>query len=467
MDPKKTIIQLCQEQLGFSGLRNSHDLSVIRQRTLEKKIKMFSDKLTADNVAAIYNMWLQEQPGRSQRAFDELVKDYCKLLESFHFQPSRIQTLWNECANEALKVATSSNESRLVKFHMDGVGIAIERYFGKKKRKGERRGVSSVSTCQPTAAPDLKVNQALAKPDTFQTVPHTTTRQREPVIIDLTEGSWETGPVRTFTLQQRTERDDWAARGEHFITSWPAKYPGYWIDNRTVSFPPPEDGGGVRRGPPPPLWASKEFGDPSRDNKSPNIGHIGEVRGSRSDTVAQLEAKSFLTEMTQRLEKTAQEGFEIRPESPRPAAVRTPRLPRMSHRIEDEEEWLEDRDDPSRLHPAAPSESRDDNLLGMSDDYSSPITPRSPAPIEFFVSPKPLYQHPPYHPGVISLFHNRANLWVQKSPRPSALDLWEVPSDGTADEAALQTTKIGMIGAFDDVTEGMGSEDGEVVDDTT
>lgn len=243
MGTKDDIIKILQKKLGFSGLRNSSDLGKMRQATLEKKINIERDKLTVGNVATIYNMWLQEQKGPFQKAHEIMVKTYCKCLESFHCQPSAIAMLWNECAADALKTAADAREEKQLKDYMDRIADEIQIHFKKVKPAGKGKAVSSVGSCQPVAAsvtkgtmatalnpnpkppntrqppridsnikesPHFGVDKASTKLHTFLAAPQATvkSRQPEPILIDLTKDSWETGPAQPLVLQHNDEWDE-------------------------------------------------------------------------------------------------------------------------------------------------------------------------------------------------------------------------------------------------------------------
>lgn len=184
--------------------------------------------------------------------------------------------------------------------------------------------------------------------------------------------------------------------------------------------------------------------------------------------------------MSQELgERATQERCEARTLSALLHLFQTPRPQRKKRGGEDEDVLAEDPEDlcPRSLGSAAPTGHDDAAPLWVDDDCLSPMTPGPPPKIEFFVTPKPLYQNPLYHPGVVSLFHHRTNPWVQQVRRPSSLDLWEVPGDEAAGEVPQeleaevpQDAETGKDGAGDDIVEVIVIEDdettGEAVQDT-
>lgn len=152
---------------------------------------------------------------------------------------------------------------------------------------------------------------------------------------------------------------------------------------------------------------------------------------SRGDLVAKLEAESFMKEMDRdSLESTAIDRQEVQTEaSPQAAIIATPE-PRWSRaRNEEDERRAGNAEDPSANgsnDSLAPSETGYGGSAISGDDDMSLISPRSPAPIEPLVTMKSLYQDPLYHPGVVSLFVNRANPWMKRPRKPLALDLWDL-----------------------------------------
>lgn len=52
---------------------------------------------------------------------------------------------------------------------------------------------------------------------------------------------------------------------------------------------------------------------------------------------------------------------------------------------------------------------------------------------------KPLRRDPPYHPLVHDLFSARANVWVQRVKRPTALEMWDATEDSGSKDGDQQS----------------------------
>lgn len=166
---------------------------------------------------------------------------------------------------------------------------------------------------------------------------------------------------------------------------------------------------------------------------------------SRGDIVANLDAQSFLAELSSEME-------EERRQSHKPSPIELP------EDAEGTREYMME-DSPEPL-----DNDQIEDAMVTEDLCSSPVTPRPQAPIEFYVTPKSLYQNPPYHHGVVALFLNKTNAWVRKASRPTALDMWELsdcgPHDatltadteiaGNIDKRLMVNTDEATIGAIDD-----------------
>lgn len=52
---------------------------------------------------------------------------------------------------------------------------------------------------------------------------------------------------------------------------------------------------------------------------------------------------------------------------------------------------------------------------------------------------KPLRRDPPYQPLVHDLFSARANVWVQRVKRPTALEMWDATEDSGSKDGDQQS----------------------------
>jgi hypothetical protein len=154
--------------------------------------------------------------------------------------------------------------------------------------------------------------------------------------------------------------------------------------------------------------------------------------------VAKLEAESFMKEMDREsLENTAEDRSEFQIEASPQAAIVASHEPRWlragneedEHRAENAEDSFAD----GIKDSLAPSETGYGGSAMSGDDDMSLISPRSPAPIEPLVTMKSLYRDPLYHPGVVSLFLNRANPWMKRPRKPLALDLWDLSTEKSSE----------------------------------
>lgn len=143
----------------------------------------------------------------------------------------------------------------------------------------------------------------------------------------------------------------------------------------------------------------------------------------RSQIVANLEANSILAEIERELlEAEISEQNEAE-------AVQAAEPPNKRQRCDTSEDVVDlSRDDVDyEVIMRTPSEYREvEDVLMVGDAYvcSSPVTPASRETIELYVTHKSLYKVPLYDCGVLSLFHNKRNIWVHKQSRPVALDMW-------------------------------------------
>lgn len=101
--------------------------------------------------------------------------------------------------------------------------------------------------------------------------------------------------------------------------------------------------------------------------------------------------------------------------------------------------------EPARPKPKAPKASLAEPASedeGMRDS-SAPCTPKAAEPpVELGVTIKPLVKDPPYSAETLALFKTRNNVWVNKVPRKTALDMWdEMDAKKAAEEGANQAAE--------------------------
>lgn len=244
MNSEKNIVKVLKNSLGFTNVQNLGDLGEMRQNTIETKIQKHRKKLTDINVASIYNAWLREQNCRLDKTKSDVVKAYCRFLESFRCQPPWIATMWDECTRGALKDAVNTDETERIERHMLKIRGEIEKYFGKSLFTGKGEWLPSAGTCLPVVASTtertdkenpnpntssaplqsskvvssfqkshltwMKAAQTNLGPRVSQTAPQPSLelKQRDQVVIDLAQDSWETSTPQPFALQHADELDE-------------------------------------------------------------------------------------------------------------------------------------------------------------------------------------------------------------------------------------------------------------------
>ncbi|CAH0048769.1 unnamed protein product [Clonostachys solani] len=65
MDPVREILFNCCNMLGFQGVRNLKDLGIMKQATLEKKLRKNGQRLESNSIASIYMAWMAEHIAKS------------------------------------------------------------------------------------------------------------------------------------------------------------------------------------------------------------------------------------------------------------------------------------------------------------------------------------------------------------------------------------------------------------------
>lgn len=162
-------------------------------------------------------------------------------------------------------------------------------------------------------------------------------------------------------------------------------------------------------------------------------------RSDRAKQIADLEAESFLSDLAREFD---QEQLEDKPAAHRdgPEAMLPADLERQTPEYQvplrarssgttvnethdNQGPFKEDAMELHWPHSFHESENHEDRFLAGDnvDEPSSPITPRTPPDIEFYITEKSLYS---FDLKMLPLFNNIPNVWVQKASRRTALDMW-------------------------------------------